>query len=59
MRTIVIFTSIFDPIMTKENERKLNEYIYYLYEYQINIIVFGYQLGTQHIKIWASEEEEQ
>ena len=45
--------------MTKENERKLNEYIYYLYEYQINIIVFGYQLGTQHIKIWASEEEEQ
>lgn len=55
LRTIVIFTSLFDPIVKKENMKELNELIYYLYEYQINIIVFGYQVGTQHKRIWAEE----
>ena len=39
--------------------KELNELIFYLYEYQINIIIFGYQIGTQHKRIWAEEERQQ
>jgi len=48
IRTIVIFTSKFDQIVGVVDERELENTIFHLHELKINLIIFGYQVGTHH-----------
>lgn len=45
--------------MGYEDIKEIEQTIYFLHEFQINIIVFGFQLGDQHSLILADRERQE